>query len=157
MLAVLNMILMGDGSSKIIHKDSLTEYNGKYEQGVLNGTEFPADNFLLNPPYSAEGKGFIFVNKALKKMKLGRATVLIQENAGSGRGLPYAEKILKNNTLIASIHMADIFKGKASIQTTIYVFDIGKSHNPKSIVKFIDFSNDGYMRQNRKNLVKIPI
>ena len=33
LLSVLNMILMGDGSSNIIHKDSLKEYNGKYEQG----------------------------------------------------------------------------------------------------------------------------
>lgn len=150
MLAVLNMILMGDGSSNILHKDSLTEYDGKYEQGKLNGEDFPANVFLLNPPYSAEGKGFIFVNKALKRMKSGRAVILIQENAGSGKGLPYTKEILTNNTLVASIHMADIFKGKAGVQTAIYVIDIGKPHNQKSIVKFIDFSNDGYMRQNRK-------
>lgn len=150
MLAVLNMILMGDGSSNIIHKDSLTEYEGKYEQGILNGNDFPANVFLLNPPYSAEGKGFIFVKKALKKMKSGKAVILIQENAGSGKGLPYTKDILKNNTLLASIHMADIFKGKAGVQTAIYVFDVGKSHNVKSVVKFIDFSNDGYTRQNRK-------
>ncbi len=30
LLAVLNMILMGDGSTNIIHKDSLTEYDGIY-------------------------------------------------------------------------------------------------------------------------------
>lgn len=59
LLAVLNMILMGDGSSNIIHKDSLTEYSGNYEQGTLNGTKYPANVFLLNPPYSAQGKGFI--------------------------------------------------------------------------------------------------
>ena len=150
MLAVLNMILMGDGSSNIIHKDSLTEYDGKYEQGSLKGSDFPANVLLLNPPYSYTGKGFIFVNKALKKMKSGRAVILIQENAGSGKGLPYTKEILENNTLVASIHMADIFKGKAGVQTAIYVIDIGKPHNPKAIVKFIDFSNDGYMRQNRK-------
>lgn len=63
LLAVLNMILMGDGSSNIIHKDSLTEYSGNYEQGVLNGQTYPANVFLLNPPYSAQGKGFIFVEK----------------------------------------------------------------------------------------------
>ena len=44
--------------------------------------------FLLNPPYSADGKGFIFAEKALAKMTHGgRAAVLIQENAGSGKGL----------------------------------------------------------------------
>jgi type I restriction-modification system DNA methylase subunit len=112
MLAVLNMILMGDGSSNILHKDSLIEYEGNYEQGEMINKVFPANVFLLNPPYSAEGKGFVFVNKALEKMKAGRAVVLIQENAGSGKGLPYTKEILKNNTLVASIHMSDIFKGK---------------------------------------------
>lgn len=150
LLAVLNMILMGDGSSNIIHKDSLTEYDGKYEQGEMNGKVFPANVFLLNPPYSAPGKGFVFVKKALSKMNNGRAAILIQENAGSGNGIPYTKDILENNTLVASIHMSDIFKGKAGVQTAIYVFDVGTPHNEKNIVKFIDFSNDGYTRQNRK-------
>lgn len=150
MLAVLNMILMEDGSANILHKDSLTEYEGIYEQGELKGEKFPANVFLLNPPYSANGKGFIFVNKALSKMKSGRAVILIQENAGSGNGLPYTKEILENNTLLASIHMSDIFYGKAGVQTAIYVFEIGKRHNEKQLVKFINFENDGYTRQNRK-------
>lgn len=150
MLAVLNMILMGDGSSNIIHKDSLKEFDGKYEQGDNKDKDFPANVFLLNPPYSADGKGFIFVEKAFSKMKSGRGVILIQENAGSGNGLPYTKNLLKNNTLLASIHMSDIFCGKAGVQTAIYVFEIGKAHNVKQMVKFIDFSNDGYTRQNRK-------
>lgn len=150
MLAVLNMILMGDGSSNIIHKDSLTEFEGNYEQGSLKDKKFPANVFLLNPPYSSEGKGFVFVNRALNKMTSGRAVVLIQENAGRGKGLPYTKDILASNTLVASIQMADIFKGKASVQTAIYVFDIGIPHNIKSKVKFIDFRNDGYLRLNKK-------
>jgi len=150
LLAVLNMLLMNDGSSNIIHKDSLTEYQGKYEQGPLSGEDFPANVFLLNPPYSAEGKGFIFVERALRRMKNGRAVVLIQENAGSGSGLPFTKRILQNNTLLAGIHMSNIFHGKAGVQTAIYVFNIGIPHNEKQMVKFIDFSNDGYTRQNRK-------
>lgn len=150
MLAVLNMILMKDGSANIIHGNSLTEFNGKYEQGKHKGEDFPATVFLLNPPYSAEGKGFVFVKKALGMMTQGRAAILIQENAGSGNGLPYTKEILKNNTLVASIKMSDIFCGKASVQTAIYVFDVGTPHDTESIVKFIDFSNDGYSRQNRK-------
>lgn len=150
LLAVLNMILMGDGSSNIIHKDSLTEYGGEYEQGTMSGNPYPANVFLLNPPYSADGKGFVFVEKALKRMENGKAVILIQENAGSGNGLPYTKRLLENNTLVASIHMSDIFRGKAGVQTAIYVFEIGKPHDVKQMVKFIDFSNDGYTRQNRK-------
>ena len=150
LLAVLNMILMKDGSANIIHGDSL-EFKGNYEQGEKKGKEFPANVFLLNPPYSADGKGFIFVEKALSMMHHGgRAAVLIQENAGSGNGLPYTKKILEKNTLIASIKMSDIFCGKANVQTAIYVFEVGKPHNVQNIVKFIDFTLDGYTRQNRK-------
>ncbi len=150
LLAVLNMILMGDGSTNIIHANSLTEYDGKYGQGVHKGEEFPADVFLLNPPYSAAGKGFVFVEKALSRMTHGRAAVLIQENAGSGNGLPFTKDILEHSTLLASIHMADIFKGKAGVQTAVYVFEVGKPHDVKQVVRFVDFSNDGYTRQNRK-------
>lgn len=151
MLAVLNMILMKDGSANIIKGNSLTEFEGTYEQGKHKGEVFPANVFLLNPPYSAKGKGFVFVEKALSLMNHGgMAAVLIQENAGSGNGTPYTKNILKNNTLVASIRMSDIFCGKASVQTAIYVFNVGVPHSTDSIVRFIDFSNDGYTRQNRK-------
>ncbi len=154
LLAVLNMILMQDGSANIIHADSLTQFQGNYEQGKHKGEPFPATVFLLNPPYSAEGKGFVFVRKALKMMndqnRHGRAAILIQENAGSGNGLPYTKEILKTNTLLASIKMSDIFCGKASVQTAVYVFEVGTPHEEDCVVKFIDFTNDGYTRQNRK-------
>lgn len=151
MLAVLNMILMKDGSANIIQGNSL-EYDGNYKQGDLKDTPFPANVFLLNPPYSADGKGFVFVEKALCKMTHGgRAAVLIQENAGNGNGLPFTANILKNNTLRASIKMADIFCGKASVQTAIYVFELNRPHNAENdLVRFVDFSNDGYTRMNRK-------
>ena len=150
MLAVLNMILMGDGSANIIHANSLTEYDGNYGQGEQRGKPFPADVFLLNPPYSAAGKGFVFVEKALSRMTHGRAAVLIQENAGSGEGLPYTQEILEHSSLLASIHMADIFKGKASVRTAVYVFEVGKPHDPRQPVRFVNFDADGYTRQNRK-------
>lgn len=149
MLAVLNMLLMADGSANILYKDSLT-YEGQYEQGDHKGEKFPASVFLLNPPYSADGKGMIFVEKALRKMNRGRAAVLIQENAGSGNGLPFTKRILEHSSLLASIHMSDLFKGKASVQTAVYVFEVGTPHDPQRLVKFIDFSNDGFTRQNRK-------
>lgn len=153
LLAVLNMILMKDGSANIIHGDSLVDFNGNYEQGDKKGTEFPANVFLLNPPYSAEGKGFVFVERALKMMHHGgRAAVLIQENAGSSQGLPYTRNILQNNTLLASIKMPiDLFIGKSSVQTAIYVFEVGRPHNTQDVVKFIDFTEDGYSRMNRRH------
>lgn len=150
MLAVLNMILMGDGSSNILNKDSLSDFEGKYD---INNTEkeFTADAFILNPPYSSSGNGMIFVEKALSMMKKGYAAVIIQNSAGSGKAISYNKKILKHSTLLASIKMPiDIFIGKSSAQTNIYVFRVGEAHHKDDIVKFIDFSNDGYKRANRK-------
>ncbi len=149
-LAVLNMFLMGDGSTHVLCEDSLLDYTGKYEQGSDSDENFPADVFLLNPPYSADGKGLSFAKLALSRMKVGYAAVLIQENAGSGTGGEYSRDILDNNTLIASIKMGDIFFGRSGVKTAIYVFEVGHAHPEKKKVKFIDFSNDGYARQNRK-------
>ena len=147
-LGLLNMLLINCGLSNIILGNSEELL---CDPDFLNKKKFNADIFLLNPPYSKEGKGLIFVEKALRLMKNGRAAVLIQENAGSGQGGKWAAEILKKNTLIASIHMpSDIFAGKASVQTAIYVFEAGRPHSTDSIVKFIDFSNDGYLRQHRR-------
>lgn len=150
MLAVLNMILMGDGSSNILNKNSLTDFDGKYGFGKQD-TPFPADAFVLNPPYSADGCGMNFVERALGMMSKGYAAIIIQNSAGSGKARDINRRILRRNTLIASIKMPiDLFLGKSSVQTNIYVFKVAEKHNPKQIVKFIDFSNDGYTRSNRK-------
>ena len=141
-LAVLNMILMGDGSSNVLNGDS--------HDFTLPDT-FPANVFLLNPPYSAAGKGFNFVEEALSQMTDGYACVLIQDSAGNGQGLPYTKRIIANNTLEASIKMpAGLFGSKASVSVYIFVFKVNRPHEDDDEVLFIDFSEDGYSRQNRK-------
>jgi len=150
MLAILNMILMGDGSSNILNKDSLRNFDGNYGFGKTD-EKFPADAFILNPPYSAKGNGMNFVEKALSMMNRGYAAIIIQNSAGSGKAIDYNKKILQNNTLLASIKMPiDLFVGKSSVQTYIYVFRVNEEHDKNELVKFIDFSNDGYTRTNRK-------
>lgn len=139
MLAVLNMILMGDGSSNIINEDSLKDFDGTY--GGNNDSKFPADAFVLNPPYSASGNGMVFVEKALSMMERGYAAIIIQGSAGTGKATDYNKRILKRNTLLASIKMPeDLFVGKSSVQTYIYVFRVNEAHKKDDIVKFIDFS-----------------
>lgn len=150
-LAVLNMILMGDGSSNILngnsHDDefSLDNLSKDFKDG------FPANVFLLNPPYSDDGKGFNFVEEALSQMTRGYGVILIQDSAGNGQGLPYTKRILQNNTLEASIKMpSGLFGNKATVNVYIFVFKVNRPHEEDDIVTFIDFSNDGYSRQNRK-------
>lgn len=150
MLAILNMILMGDGSSNILNKDSLQDFDGKYGFGNTNEA-FPADAFVLNPPYSAPGNGMVFVEKALSMMSHGYAAIIIQNSAGSGKASDYNKRILSHSSLIASIKMPiDLFIGKSSVQTNIYVFRVGEAHRKDDVVRFIDFSSDGYTRSNRK-------
>jgi hypothetical protein len=150
MLAILNMILMGDGSSNILNIDSLANFDGKYGFGKT-GSKFPADAFILNPPYSKGGNGMVFVEKALGMMNKGYAAIIIQNSSGSGKAKDYNKRILQKHTLLASIKMpVDIFIGKSSVQTNIYVFKVNEKHHKDDIVKFIDFSNDGYSRSNRK-------
>ncbi|WP_305868101.1 N-6 DNA methylase [Helicobacter pylori] len=145
-LAVLNMILMGDGSSQILNQNSLSGFDGK-----VNNEEFKANAFVLNPPYSAPGRGMVFVEQALAKMQSGYASVIIQSSAGSGKAKEYNVRILEKHTLLASIKMPlDLFIGKSSAQTHIYVFRVNEKHDAKQRVKFINFSNDGYARANRK-------
>lgn len=150
MLAILNMILMGDGSSNILNEDSLKDFDGNYGYSDKQD-KFPADAFVLNPPYSANGNGMNFVEKALGMMNRGYAAIIIQGSAGTGKAIEYNKRILKRNTLLASIKMPiDLFVGKSSVQTYIYVFRVNEAHRKDDIVKFIDFSNDGYTRTNRK-------
>lgn len=151
-LAVLNMILMGDGSSQILNQDSLSGFDGK-----VNDEEFKANAFVLNPPYSASGNGMVFVEQALAKMQSGYASVIIQSSAGSGKAKEYNVRILEKHTLLASIKMPlDLFIGKSSVQTHIYVFRVNEKHDAKQRVKFINFSNDGYARANRKKSQSQP-
>lgn len=150
MLAILNMILMGDGSSNILNTNSITDFDGKYGFGKTD-TQFPANAFILNPPYSAPGNGMNFVEKALNMMNKGYAAIIIQNSSGSGKAVEFNKRILAKHTLLASIKMpVDIFIGKSSVNTNIYVFKVNEQHHKDEIVKFIDFSNDGYTRTNRK-------
>ena len=150
MLAVLNMILMWDWSSNILNKDSLLDFDWKYGFG-RSWEFFPADAFILNPPYSAPGKWMIFVEKALSMMNKWYAAIIIQNSAGSWQAKEFNKKILSKNTLLASIKMPwDLFRGKAGVQTNIYVFKVWEPHHEDEIVKFIDFTNDGYTRTAKK-------
>jgi type I restriction-modification system DNA methylase subunit len=140
------MIQMGDGSSNIVTDNSLTNYDGKY---AYNEDPFPADVFLLNPPYSAEGNGMIFVEKAFQKQTKGFGAVIIQDSAGSGKATEINKRILRNNRFKASIKMpGDLFK--ANVQTSIYLFEVGTPHQSDDNVYFFDLRDDGYTRTNRK-------
>lgn len=143
-LAATNMILRGDGSSKI-------EKGSAFNRPDSLFTNFKADRILLNPPFSYDENGMPFIAYGLDKMeKGGLGAIIIQDSAGSGKAVSTNQKILKKHSLLASIKMpTDLFQPMAGVQTSIYIFEAHKPHDIDNIVKFIDFSNDGYKRTKR--------
>lgn len=148
-LATTNMILRGDGSSKI-------EKGSAFNRPESLFTDFQADRILLNPPFSYEENGMPFIAYGLDKMqKGGLGAIIIQDSAGSGKAIKSNTDILSKHTLIASIKMpTDLFQPMAGVQTSIYIFKAGTPHDIEVPVKFIDFRNDGYKRTER-NLQEI--
>jgi hypothetical protein len=145
-LASTNMILRGDGSSNIRKGSSFDEPLELYK-------EFKADKLLLNPPFSFKENGMPFIRFGLENMQIGgKAAIIIQDSAGSGRGVRSCQSILSQNQLLASIKMpGDLFHPMAGVQTSIYILEhTGKNHDYTKQVKFIDFRNDGYKRTKRK-------
>ncbi len=139
-LATTNMILRGDGSSKIIQNDSF--------QVALELKEFKADRILLNPPFSYKENGMPFIKQGLDNMpRHALGAIIIQDSAGSGKAKETNQDILAHHTLKASIKMPmDLFVPMAGVQTSIYIFEAQIPHDFEKPVKFIDFRNDGYKR-----------
>ena len=144
-LAASNMILRGDGSTKIRKADTFSTPKEIY-------TEFMANVLLLNPPFSYVDNGLPFLEFGLDNMEVGgKAAVIIQDSVGAGKSIGTTANILKRHKMLASIKMtADLFMPNANVQTSIYIFEAGTPHNCEyDIVKFIDFRNDGYKRTER--------
>lgn len=143
-LATTNMILRGDGSSRIEKGSAFNRPESLFEN-------FKADRVLLNPPFSYDENGLPFIAYGLDKMeKGGLGAIIIQDSAGSGKGTKTAAAILQKHTLLASIKMpVDLFVPMAGVQTSIYIFEAHKPHDVDRTVRFIDFRQDGYKRAKR--------
>lgn len=144
-LASTNMILRGDGSSRMLKGDA---FDVVKTEEVKN---FKANKALLNPPFNYSENGMPFAKISLDVMeKEGILAILIQDSAGTGRAVKTNKEILDSHTLLASIKMpADLFQPSAGVQTSIYVIKAHTPHDYRQLVKFIDFSDDGYKRTGR--------
>lgn len=135
-------------------QEELHEYGDKADLICGDGLELPdelmetVNTVIINPPFSFPGKGFIFALEAFRKMKSGKAIVLVPETAGEVTEI--SGEILKYSTLQAVIKLPDVFKGFASVQTSLFLFNVGRPHEIDDEVTFVDFSEDGYRRSGRK-------
>ena len=143
-LATANMILRGDGSSKIYKANTFETENSLYEQ-------FEPTRVLLNPPFTWDYNGLPFIEFGLDRVRPhGLGAIIIQDSAGNGQATPITQSILTKHTLKASIKMPiDLFQPMAGVQTSIYIFEAKIPHDFEKPVKFIDFRNDGYKRTKR--------
>ncbi|MFP1528252.1 class I SAM-dependent DNA methyltransferase [Escherichia coli] len=130
-LAATNMILRGDGSSKIHKANTFNTPPELYK-------DFAADRLLLNPPFSFEENGMPFIRFGLDNMqKGGLGAIIIQDSAGSGKAVKTNKEILKRHTLKASIKMPGHTQPMAGVQTSIYIFEAGTPHDFEQSVKFM--------------------
>lgn len=93
---------------------------------------------------------YLFRYGRIQTEQAGRAAIIVQDSAGSGKAAAINKSILKRHTLLASIKMpGDLFQPNAGVQTSIYMFEVGTPHDFERTVKFIDFRNDGFKRTGR--------
>lgn len=147
-LAATNMILRGDGSSQILKRDFFDAVK-RGDIRMLDGSK--PDRGLLNPPFTYAENGMPFALESLNALERGgKLAVIIQDSAGTGKAVATNKQILQHHTLLGSIRMpGDLFVPSAGVQTSIYVFEAWRKHDINSVVRFIDFADDGYKRTGR--------
>jgi len=111
---------------------------------------FPNNCFLINPPYlSAPNIAINYALKFLDNAKDELVAILVQSQVGWGKTKKTNVAILEKHTLVASVKMPpDLFLNK--LPTHIFVFKPNRPHHNDDVVKFINFSDDGYKRNTRK-------
>ncbi|WP_197277653.1 class I SAM-dependent DNA methyltransferase [Novosphingobium sp. KN65.2] len=141
-LCVANMILRGDGSTGIYQADAFSSRD--FKKGF-------ADIALMNPPFphkKTDTAAEDFVDLALNGLKRNGklavilpTSILVKKDKGAWR-----ERILKNNTLVASIQLPDeLFQPYASATTSIIFLEKGVPHSSSRKSVFVRLHHDGWV------------
>lgn len=139
-LCVANMILRGDGSSKVFADDCFTSED--YPEGL-------ADVVLMNPPFphkQTDTPSELFVNRGLQGLKnRGRLAVILPTSliVKKSKG-EWRQSVLANNRLIAVCQLPDeLFQPYASATTSIVILEKGIKHDDSQRPIFVRLMNDG--------------
>lgn len=162
-LAVANMLVRGDGKSKI-------EIDDFFRAGLSVKTKNGRNpNFgLMNPPFSQSKKKvgnnhseMEFIERLLDKIDDGYAAVIVPKSTLFKQSAKYKvpkQNIYKKHTLKCVIGMPNnLFEPTASTNTAIAVFKTDKPHHDSDYVYFYDLNYDGFdvSRNGRKDLRNI--
>lgn len=105
---------------------------------------------FISPFFDKKTAGLDGAKKYIDQTEADYVVVLIKESAGLERNLNLQKEMLNAHRLIASIRMpASLFYSVVSVQTAIFIFEVREPYTDH-IVKFFDFSVDGYARSRRK-------
>ena len=149
-LCVANMILRGDGSTRIRRADSLTLKSFPFEEATV---------CLMNPPFphkQTDTPVEDFIERGLDGLgRGGRLAVIVPQSllSKSSKG-SWRKKILEKNTLVAVCQLPDeLFQPFASVTTSIVVLEKGTPHNEKRKSEFVRLHHDGLVL---KKSVRVP-
>ncbi len=139
-LCVANMILRGDGSTKVFAEDCFT--SDSYPEGL-------ADVVLMNPPFphkQTDTPSETFVDRGLQGLRnRGRLAVILPTSLIVKRSKgEWRKRILAKNRLVAVCQLPDeLFQPYASATTSIVIIEKGVKHDPTQRPMFVRLNNDG--------------
>lgn len=145
-LCAANMILRGDGSTRIRQADSLTTRDFPEGQATIA---------VMNPPFphkKTDTPVEQFIERSLEGLQQGgRLAVIVPSSllAKSNKGI-WRESILSRNTLEAVCQLPDdLFQPFASVTTSVVFLTKGRPHPAERRPSFVRVQHDGLLL--RKN------
>lgn len=140
-----------------VHDQIKSQNIGKFFDGHVEEVEVgvepkTVERFgFISPYYDNLTYGLEEAKRYIDQTEAEYVVVLIKEKAGAEKTENLQKEILSKHRLLASIRMPEnLFYGVVSVQTAIYIFKTKEPYDDH-IVKFIDFSVDGYTRSKRKS------
>lgn len=140
-LCAANMILRGDGSTRIRQADSLTL------------SDFPAETAtvaLMNPPFphkKTDTPVEVFIERALEGLQVGGKLAVIVPASLLSRGGDkgkWRKAILQSHSLLAVCQLPDeLFQPFASVTTSMILLEKGRVHRPARRTVFVRLHHDG--------------
>ena len=141
-LCTANMILRGDGSTRITQTDSLT---------LKDFPKGQASIAVMNPPFPHKNTDTPverFIERSLEGLQQGgRLAVIVPSSllSKSSKGL-WRERILTRNTLIAVCQLPDeLFQPFASVTTSVVFLTKGRPHPANRRTMFVRIRHDGLL------------
>lgn len=126
-LACANMLIHKDGKTNLERLDVLSD---KAKEWIKSKN---ITKVLMNPPYENKYKCLDIVELVLDNVSKGAICAFLLPSNKFEANKKKANKILFNHRLEKIVKLPDIFAGKSSADTSIFIFTAGESQNDREI------------------------